>query len=412
MMNYLNKYSIITNCQHGFRAGKSTQSAAISFVENLHKSLDDGLFVAGLFFDLTRAFDCLIFKFILDKLYSLGFRDVFLDWIESYLSNRCMVVKIHECLSSKCCTSLGVPQGSVLGPLLFILFINDLPYHITADKLTIFAEDTSLAVAAGSSGELMERCTLVITEFNKWCVSNALILNVDKTECLFFNQEMSNNPHLNIPLGNTSILPKNSVKFLGVFMDNELRWSDHVDHVSKKLNSAYYAINKIRDCLPFSSIMQVYYSLVFSHLSYNIVLWGNTSDSRRAFIFQKRIIRMIFGLGPKDSCRPIFVKHEILTLPCIYLYKCLLHVKENESNFATLTDFHSYNTRNSSVLFVPRHGTAKYEKSPSYQFIKIFNHLPVEVRRLCGTRFRKVVKQILLMKGYYAVGEYFLDRFA
>ncbi|KAK9882196.1 hypothetical protein WA026_019708 [Henosepilachna vigintioctopunctata] len=255
----------------------------------------------------------------------------------------------------------------------------------------------------------MDGCSRFSDEFIKWCDSNALILNVEKTECIYFNQRRNNKLKLSFSLRESLVSSKNQAKFLGIIVDHELRWSDHIDHVIKKLNSAFYVIYKIKSTVPAYTILQVYYSLVYSCLSYGIILWGNSVDHRRIFVAQKRIIRLMFDLKPRDSCKPVFMAHRILTLSSIYLYKCLVYVKENQTKFPCLTESHNYDTRNSNVLFVPEHDTARYEKSPSYQCIKLFNHLPNEIKNLRGVRFKKIVKEVLLKKAYYNVGEYLLD---
>ncbi|KAK9874933.1 hypothetical protein WA026_005750 [Henosepilachna vigintioctopunctata] len=321
-----------------------------------------------------------------------------------------MSVKVQECWSTEEVTDLGVPQGSVLGPLLFMLFINDLPGQVGADSITLFADDTSIAVTARDPEELLGKCALLMNEFSAWCQSNALMLNISKTECLYFSHSTLDRK-LIIPFKNDEVESNAYVKFLGVFLDHDMKWSVHIAALNKKLNSAFYAINRIKDCLHLNYVMEVYYALVYSHITYNILLWGNSADSRRIFISQKRILRMIFKLKPRDSCRLLFIEKEILTTPCIYIYKCLMHVKLHEKRFTKLNSFHCYNTRHTELLFIPKHGTARFEESPAYQCIKLYNHLPLGLKSLGLVRFRRVLKSVLLNKGYYSVGEYLADKF-
>lgn len=153
--------------------------------------------------------------------------------------------------------------------------------------------------------------------------------------------------------------------------------------------------------------MNIYYGLFYSHISYNISLWGNSIDLNRVLLTQKRVLRLIFNLKPMDSCKPLFVSRRIMTVTCIYIYKCLLYVRENKHKFTKLSDYHHYDTRNGEVLCIPKHRLAKYESSPSYQGIKFFNHLPKTVRSLNLSSFKKCVKNILLQEAFYSVGDYF-----
>lgn len=407
MMKYLEKFNIITESQHGFRIGHSTRSAVIEFFQFVQCSLDDGCLVAGLFFDMSRAFDSIAPNFLESKLFNLGFRGVFLKWICSFVSNRKISVKVGHSCSIEHEMDLGVPQGSVLGPLLFILFINDLPKHIKTNKIIMFADDTSFIVTAKSLTELTDQCELLINKFKAWCRANALILNVNKTECIKFELRGSN--ILTLKNNYDVLVSTHTTKFLGVIVDSNLRWCEHIAYLSKKLSSSYYAISRLKCLLPLNGLLNVYYSLVYSHISYNIEVWGSSIDFNRVFVLQKRILRLIFGLNSQASCRPYFVEHRILTAPCIYIYRCLLYTKDNVTTYVKLSSFHNYCTRNNEVLSVPRHNTSKFETSTLFQCITLFNKLPVSFKSLNRQNFRREVKALMLRKCYYSVGEYLGD---
>ncbi|KAK9887548.1 hypothetical protein WA026_023270 [Henosepilachna vigintioctopunctata] len=275
--------------------------------------------------------------------------------------------------------------------------------------MTIFADDTSVAITAGSPEKLLDKCSMILGEFKKWCQYNALILNTSKTKCLIFNSSYNVDNGMFIQFESEKLFLCDHVKFLGILLDRDLRWSLHVDSVTKKLSSAFYAINKIKNFLSTISVMEVYYALAYSHINYNIMLWGSSVDSQRVFISQKRLIRTIFRLGPRESCKGAFIGNKILTTPCIFIYRCLIYVKENEGKFVKLSSFHCHNTRNVKTLFIPGHSSAKYENSPAYQCIKLYNHLPYAFKCLGPARFRKIVKSVLLKNCYYSVREYLTD---
>lgn len=425
MMKYLDKFKILDTAQHGFRSGRSTQSGAIQFVEFVYECLDNGSCVAGLFFDLSRAFDSLAYQFILDKLYNLGFRGVILNWIRSYLEDRVASVKVENSFSEEHDLKLGVPQGSVLGPLLFLLFINDLPINLRKIfikylncnnllykilRFILFADDSSVGITAETLEELQRLCELLAQSFIEWCQLNRIMVNIDKTICVHFTLSDDDQNTLIIRHLDTVIPCRSSTKFLGIHIDRHLKWDTHIDAVCKKLNCSYYALSRIKNSLPLRSLINVYYSLVYSHLAYNILLWGNSSDIGRVFIIQKRIIRLMFDCGPRSSCRSVFLENGILTVASIFILRCLVYVKENESDFVKLSSFHSHNTRNKETLNFPVHRTSKFESSPKYQSIKLFNHLPIYIQSLSISRFKKVVKELLLKKCFYTVKEYFSDK--
>lgn len=405
---FLSKFNIISDSQHGFRKGKSTQSAATELFEFIYAQLDKGQKVAGIFFDLSRAFDSIRFDFIENKLYNLGIRGIILEWLKDYLRNRQIIVKVSNTFSKKNPVNLGVPQGSVLGPLIFILFINDLPQHIHANQISLFADDTSLAISASTLEELKYRCLELTKSFEKWCCQNGLILNTFKTEYIHFSLN-NNETNLEIDFGGGKICSTNKTKFLGIHVDQHLQWKAQIESVVDKLNRARFAISRLRSSIPMESLLSIYYSLVYSHLSYNVILWGNSSQSDRVFIAQKRILRTMFGLLPKESCRNCFILHGLLTFPCIYIFRCLLYIKENLTKFKKNSFFHNHETRNKELINIPTHRTSKFELSPSYQGIRLYNCLPPSLKELNLGLFKIKIKKLLALKGYYAIEEFVND---
>jgi hypothetical protein len=244
-------------------------------------------------------------------MYALGIRGKTLELLKSYLEFRRMHVKIQTTVSGQYNVNLGVPQGSVLGPLIFLMYINDLPNYLNAECTVIFADDVNICVSADSMSELQYTLTTHINKFNSWCTRNHLILNIEKTVCIKFS-----NPEITPNLKINSIAIKNvtATKFLGIYIDQKLCWSEHINYVCNKLNSSYYALLQLKYLLDTNSILNVYYCMVVSVISYNIIFWGQATDSDRVLIHQKRIIRLLFNIKPHDSCKPTFKKHKLLTL--------------------------------------------------------------------------------------------------
>lgn len=409
MMQFLNKFDIVTECQHGFRTGRSTEGAATALMECVYKRLDQGEYVAGLFFDLSKAFDSLNIDFLLCKLYSCGFRGSMLAFLESFLRDRRMCVRVGGALSEERHVDVGVPQGSVLGPLLFVIFVNEMPEYVKRGNVVMFADDTSVVVSAGTPAELKTSVNEAIRQFKYWCSSNNLILNLDKSVYIHFKSSTARD---SVPVEN--IRRYEGTKFLGLMLDEIIRWCDHVDHVTKKLNSVYYVISQLRNEFETSTLLTVYYSMAYCHLNYCIVLWGNSVDSDRVFLAQKRMIRLIFRVDSRASCRPVFVANEILSLPCLYIYKLLLFVKQNcdineSGNFTKNSDLHSYKTRYCDLFVMDGHNLTKFESSPVYAGKRLYNRLPVTIRKLDFNRFKYTIKELLLRKCYYSVGEYMCD---
>lgn len=405
IIKYLNRTQIISTSQHGFRENMSVETASYQLLNFVYKELDEGKYVLSLMFDLSRAFDTVDAEFLRQKLYAVGIRGSMLQWISSYISSRKMVVKHANVKSETKDIQMGVPQGSVLGPLLFMIYVNDLPSYISKGQVTMFADDTTITIAAPTPEELSSNLICVRDELEAWCQRNNLILNNSKTVSLNF--------HVRKPLPTNfetlhNIELSDTAKFLGTHLDSKLSWNKHIDFVCSKLNSAYFAILQMKSHINVEGLLSIYYGLAYSHVANNIVSWGIANNIQRVLIGQKRIIRLIFNKGRMESCRNVYIQNNILTVPSILLWKCALYVFKHKSNFKSVGGYHSYSTRHGNNLSTSLHKTSLFENSPDYNFIKIFNKLPVQLREMKGYyKFKKQTKHFFIEKAFYSTQEYF-----
>ena len=186
VVSFLERFSILSDSQHGFRKGRSTESASAKLFEFVYNEVDKGNYVVTILFDLSKAFDSvnkdiLVEDILVDKLEAIGIRGNLLECISSFMQNRSLSVKCNEVQSDFFDICLGVPQGSILGLLLFLIYINDLPRFIKNGFITMYADDTTISVSASSPDELCSQVKMVLEEMNIWCDRNRLILNKDKT---------------------------------------------------------------------------------------------------------------------------------------------------------------------------------------------------------------------------------------
>ena len=399
LISFLEKFQILHNSQHGFRRGLSTETAAIDRLQFVYDHLDKGEYVVGVFFDLPRVFDALDPRFIREKLFRVGVRGEILDWILSFLTERKKRVAMSGATSEEASVSLGVAQGSLIGPLIFLIFINDLPEFISDAHVVMYADDTSVAVAARDSETVSLKLKNVVAKFDDWCRCNRIMLNQQKTIYMNFHNRR---PIASESLGGCPV--SHVTNFLGIALDDRLTFDDQIESVCKSLNRAYFALLKLRPSLDHESLLQAYYALCHSRLAYGCLLWGRATEWGRVFVSQKRIVRLVFGLAGRESCRECFKQHRILTFPSIYILKAALYVKRNIDQLSNYD--RPYNVRHGN-LPLARHRTTLFQKSPHYDFIKIYNKLPETIIQTSSyNRFKVQVKDLLVRGGYYSQREY------
>ena len=276
----LDPHKILYNLQFGFRASHSINHALVSLTESIKNSLDNKHFGCGLFMDLQKAFDTVNHQTLLNKRKHHGIRGMALTWFSSYLSNRTQCVSVNGHISSHHKITCGVPQGSVLGPLLFLIYINDLPKSSKKLSFYLFADDTNIYFESENLSHLEKLVNNELKHVKKWLDVNKLALNVDKTNFIIFHsRQRSLSKPVNIKIGKEHVKQAKYVKVVGLLLDENFSWRYHLSELRKKLARTSGIFFKIRLLLPTSVLVSLYYSLFASFLQYGIIVWGLTYDT-------------------------------------------------------------------------------------------------------------------------------------
>jgi exonuclease III/uncharacterized protein YutD len=414
LQNHIAVNNILAKEQHGFRNKFSTQTASFELINNILDALNNNMKVGGIFCDLTKAFDYVNHDILLTKLKFYGITGKANNLIKSYLSDRYQRVLIKNNYSNKCFSEWGkikqgVPQGSILGPLFFLLYINDLPGLINdTSKPTVFADDTSIIFTHTNYLDLKHEIDTVIMKIIKWFETNSLILNFDKTNFMHFMTRPNHEVDLQISYNTNIISATNTTNFLGLSLDSSLTWKIHIKHLSSKLNSACYLIRSLRSVISRKNLRTIYFSYVHSIMTYGIIFWGSSPLSDTIFKLQKRIIRIMMNITNRQSCRDLFKELSILPLHSQYIMSLSLFVVGNIDKFKYNSEIHSINTRHRFDLFLPAAKLSKYQKGARYSGIQIFNHLPQNIKCLSGNvkKFKTALKEFLLLGSFYTLNEY------
>ena len=336
-----------------------------------------------------------------------GIEGVELSWFESYLSNRKQYTVYQNCKSSLKSVNFGVPQGSILGPLLFLVFINDLPLSVNNVEFILYADDTTVFITGGSIIELEQRANAALAGINFWMIANRLTLNSKKTQSVLFHrkQRIVNPLDLSIYLDESCVGVSDSVKFLGVVLDKNLSWDTQTSNVLRRLSKYVPIMHRIRDFCDVQTLKIVYNSLVYPNLIYGNSVWGFCTKKvlNPLNITNKKIIRAMLGLRFRDHTAGVFNDLKILNLQhinfymvCLFVYKCL-----HSNNFSTWFKFSDilYNTRasNDPKLFIPRILNKHAEQTIKYRGPLIFNQFcSIENLFLEYNSFKRFVKNKLL----------------
>ena len=280
LISYIEKKNILFQNQFGFQGKHSTTQAVILMTDRIQKAIEDKQYSCGIFLDFSKAFDTVDHQILLHKLEAYGIRGIVNEWLKSYLQNRRQFTTTGSMRSEEKIVKYGVPQKSALGPLLFLLYINDFKNCSDLFDFHSFADDSNLFFAHKNLKYLEQLVNLHLSNIHTWLCANKLSLNIKKTNYVIFypsQKKLVYNPKLF--LNQMALKQEKCVKYLSIYVDSHLNWKIHVNNISEKIKRSIGILLKVRYYVTPKILLQLYYSLTYPFLTYGVLLWGNTYTS-------------------------------------------------------------------------------------------------------------------------------------
>ena len=383
--------------------------ALMCLVDNIAKSIDNGEYTLGVFLDFSKAFDCLNHQILFDKLDFYGVRGDALLWFKSYFSERNQYVIYNGYESVHMPISCGVPQGSILGPLLFLLYVNDVINVSNVLLLLLYADDTNAFLSGNNLDSMIDIMNKELEKLVVWLQVNKLKLNVKKTHFMIFSSGKRKYEYTKkLYICNSEIEVVKFTKFLGVIIDQNLNWKRHILHVKKKLAKGIGIICKARKYLNYPALRTLYHSFFYPYIDYCIEVWGSAGKTilEKLSRMQRKAVRLLTKSKYRADTKPLFDNCKILTIAEVHILKISLFMYRVHHKIAPIplielfvrnSEIHSHNTRSQDKLRLPNFKLDVLKNSLRVIGVYVWNFINENVDCNCSLMsYRFTLRQFIL----------------
>jgi len=338
LYSYLEQKGLLYPRQFGFRKNHNTEYGILDLLSNIRNAMEQRLYTIGVFLDLAKAFDTVDHSILLKKMSLYGVSEKSATWFENYLSGRTQYVDINGTSTTLLPISCGVPQGSILGPLLFLIYINDLSNCVPGLQVILFADDTNIFLSHKNISTLFSTMNAQLKNLENWFHANRLSINLTKTKYMVFGKERdTDNLPLKLPpllLSSASIKRVYATKFLGITLDENLSWTRHINILEANLSQNVGVLAKVRKNLNSKAAKSLYFAFIHSYLSYGNIIWASTYKGKLSKLYniQKRAVRIISSADRLAHSRPIMAQHKVLNVFELNIFQTLLFVYKHKQN--------------------------------------------------------------------------------
>lgn len=405
MSEYIKKYDLLSEKQFGFRENKSTQDAIAYLTDMIYSSLNKHKKSACVFLDLAKAFDTVSHPQLLQNLEQIGVRGKTYGLMESYLTGRKQTVQIDDIKSEPRLVEYGVPQGTVLGPLLFTIYINNLFEIQSTGHVVSFADDTAIFYEEDDWADLKIKIEKDFSKIKSWFDNKLLTINFDKTKFIPFacyKNSLPNYNNLNIKYDNNkefNIESTDHIKYLGIYIDCHMRWDVHINYLIKKIRGIIYKFKQIKQILEFNQLKIIYYALIESQLQYGIIGWGGVMNIHlnNLNIIQKRILKIMLNRSPQYPSKLVYAEAKVLDIKFIYCKTLLNYYYKNKNKYNVICHQYSTRLRNIIGLVLPTAVKTLTQKCFTYIIPRLCNILPIKIKQLNNIyKYKREIQKWLL----------------
>lgn len=409
LISFINKHNLLYKYQFGFRKEYNTNLALITLIDKILDALDSGKYVVGVFLDFSKAFDTVNHDILLKKLDIYGIRGIALKWLKSYLERRTQYVVYNGESSLLGEVRCGVPQGSVLGPLLYLMYVNDIA-NVSSNILPIlFADDTNIFLEGHDVNSVIDQMNIEMKKLLEWTIANKLSLNIDKTNYMVFTTKGKPvQSNLSVIINDKPLKQVKSSKFLGVIIDDRLSWTEHTKYLKNKIAKGIGILCKARKVLNESTLVTIYNSFIYPYITYGLEVWGNAAEIhlKPMIVLQKRAIRIIKSAHYREHTPPLFKSCNLLQFKDVYtssvakqMFKIMkdLTPKFLREMFTVNFNLHNHQTRQSHRLHIPIARTNLKKKSFRCAGVYVWNSVMSNLNLNCNfITFKKRIKEYLI----------------
>ena len=410
LFTYFSKNNYLDSNQYGFRNLHSTEHAVLEIVDRALIQIDKGNSAIAIFLDLSKAFDTLDHNILISKLNYYGIKNVPLKWFENYLDNRKHYTEVDQTKSETSNISLGVPQGTILGPLFFLIYINDIQSASSLFRFIKYADDTALFCTFVYNNCKISDINSNLQDVYQWLCINKLSINITKTKFMIFQsrQKYLQNSDIQIKIKNKPVGQVCSFNFLGIILDQHLNWNEHINHTSITISRYVGIFCKLKHYLPLYILRTLYNSLVLPQLTYRILAWG--TNQLHLFKLQKKAIRIVTNSKFNEHTEPLFKALNLLKLEDLYKLSILkfyfkychnlLPFHFQNFNLLQRSEIHSLNLLCKTMLNTPKTRTKLAEGSLRCTLPKLINKTAPQILskiKPTASKDLKLISKIIIL---------------